>query len=164
MREHGFSLLEMLVVLAIMALMLSIISTGMARTLESARFDRVSEAAMADIRLLRTRAMLDKQPVWLVPFGDENVQTGFQSSRVKRLDLPEGWVSRGEIIAISSAGMCRGGQVSIESAEGRKAFYKLIPPRCEPERVPAFADAAEPNENAESFLDEFLSAEDEINL
>jgi len=58
LKDSGFSLLELLIVLAIMSVMLSIAGTRVISSIESARFARTVDAAIANIRLIRADAML----------------------------------------------------------------------------------------------------------
>ncbi len=135
-REAGFSLLEVMVVLAIMGLMLSVVGARMIGAIESNRFIRTAEAAMADVLLVRSDAMLNSSARSLVTESvteSELDKRGLQTLR--RFDVPEGWLVEGDIIEISASGVCSGGYVSIKNPEGRLAVFRLNPPKCNAERV-----------------------------
>ena len=134
--EAGFSLLEIIVVLAIMALMLSLVGARMVNTIDSNSFIRTSEAAVADVLIVRSDAMLSGEPRSFVTHSvneDEMQARGLQSLR--RFDVPEGWTVEGDVIDISPSGVCTGGYISIKNAQGRKVVFRLSPPKCEPVRV-----------------------------
>ena len=130
---YGFSLLEMLIVLAIMGLILSLISVRMVSSIESSRFSQTASAAMEDIKLVRVRAMLDKTAVRIVP-----TDTVLDAKTVETfpLNLPEGWVVKGDIIAISKTGYCSGGNLTLTNPGNRKIAFSLSAPKCEAVRVP----------------------------
>ena len=134
--EAGFSLLEIMVVLAIMGLMLSLVGARMVNTIESNNFIRTSNAAIADVLLVRSDAMLSGQMRSFVTHSaseDEMEARGLQTLR--RFDVPDNWTVEGEAIDISPSGVCSGGYISMTNPQGRKAVFKLVPPKCEPLRV-----------------------------
>ena len=134
--EAGFSLLEIIVVLAIMALMLSLVGTRMVSSIESNSFIRTSEAAVADILIVRSDAMLSAQPRSFVTHSVSQAEMDTRDLQsLRRFDVPEGWTVEGDIIDISPSGVCTGGYISMRNAQGRKVVFRLSPPKCEPVRV-----------------------------
>ena len=139
-REAGFSLMEILVVLAIMGLMLSVVSVRLVRTIESAYFSKTADAAMADLLLLRADAVLTGQSRILITDTSRLQELNdFQKKTTRRFNLPEGWSANGEQIFISRTGACFGGNIAIADNEGRRAVYTLTPPRCKVVRAGAAA-------------------------
>lgn len=135
-RESGFSLLEIIVVLAIMALMLSLVGTRMINTIESNSFIRTSEAALADMLIVRSDAMLSGEPRAFVTNSVMKAEIDTRDAQsLRRFDVPQDWTVEGSIIDISPSGVCSGGYISIRNPQGRKAVYRLNPPKCGAVRV-----------------------------
>lgn len=135
-REAGFSLLEIIVVLAIMGIMLSVVGARMVGAVESNRFIRTAEASIADVLLIRSDAMLSGAARSLVTESvTEDEVDARELQSLRRFDVPEGWIVEGDVIDISASGVCSGGYISMKNPEGRLAVFRLIAPKCEPERV-----------------------------
>jgi len=133
--EAGFSLLEVLIVLAIMGLILSLVGVRLVNSIDGTRFSKQSEATLADVKLFRAQAMLDKHPLIILTTDNTvDLQTWPQNFH-RRFDIPKGWTVSGEPIKISEGGICYGGAVKISNSNGRSARYILSPPRCELNRV-----------------------------
>lgn len=128
-KTAGFSLLEVLVVLAIMGLILSVVSIRLTRTVESAYFSRTADAAIASLLVLRADAVLKKENRTLIT-DTSRKKDDLEKENIRRLDLPEGWKVSGEAINISRTGTCFGGDIILSDNKGRQAVYKLIPPKC----------------------------------
>jgi len=132
--ETGFSLLEMLIVLTIMALMLSLIGSRSVTAIESTRFAQTADAGIGSLKLLRVEAMLDNRPLLILGSNIADAQT-LPNGRIRQLSLPEGWVVSGDNILISKTGICSGGQITLQGPSNRRATYKMSPPLCNPVRV-----------------------------
>jgi len=132
----GFSLLEVVVVLAIMGLILSIVGQRAVQNIESAYFVNTSESVLADVTFWKIDANVNQQPriIEMTVSAPQN-WTEQEKLNIRTLDLPEGWISEGEPIRISSTGMCFGGQVTLEDQNGRRIAYELTPPHCERRRI-----------------------------
>jgi len=122
--EAGYSLMEMLVVLAIVALILGVAGARMFTILEATRFDQTIKDSVERISTLRARAYLDGQE--LIITNDPAVL----GPRVKRLPLSNGIVMTGEPIRISDIGTCRDGDVYFQSPEGRRRHIRILAPDC----------------------------------
>ena len=134
--EAGFSLLEIIVVLAIMALMLSLVGTRMINSIDSNSFIRTSEAAVADVLIVRSDAMLSGETRSFVTHSvSEADRRARDLQSLRRFDVPEGWTVEGNVIDISPSGVCTGGYISMRNGQGRKIVFRLSPPKCEPVRV-----------------------------
>lgn len=134
--EHGFSILELLIVLAIMALMLSVVGGRMIDNIEGAHFVRTAEAAVADVLIIRADAVMSAQPRTLVTDGASpaDIENRLQST-LRRYDVPADWNVGGDLIEISAGGVCSGGVISLTNPQGRRIVFRLEAPRCQPERL-----------------------------
>lgn len=134
--EQGFSLLELMVVLAIMGIMLSLVGVRLNENIESSRFMRTSEAAMADVLMVRAEAIMSAQPRSLIPHSAQSeTLKDRRAETLRRFDVPRGWRVEGEIIEISPSGVCSGGILAVTNPQGRRMVYRLRAPRCTPERL-----------------------------
>lgn len=136
--ERGFTLLEVLVVLAIFGIILSLAGARMMGSIESARFARLSDAIMAEVLVVRAEAMLSNEPrviaTQTMSRADiESVPTAY----LKRFTLPEGWSVTGAPVHITQSGICQGANLRIMSDKQRIADYLLKPPYCEATRLAA---------------------------
>jgi prepilin-type N-terminal cleavage/methylation domain-containing protein len=123
MKPRGFTLLEMLVVLALIGVMAGIALPNFSRFLES--FSIKNQWAAVE------RELAD------VPYQVFVSGTAFQldsSSAGKRLTtLPEGW--RIEVVSpilYRFSGWCEGGRLAVISAGGERRNYQLAAPACSP--------------------------------
>jgi len=131
----GFSLLELLVVLAIMSIVLSLAGARMFSSLESTRFFRTADAAVADVIRLRAEAMLGNESLTLITDSTPAESAADAPRKHRRLNVPAGWRVSGAPVTISAAGVCGGGQLRLQSPQGRQIDYRLSPPKCTPERL-----------------------------
>lgn len=135
-RNAGFSLLEVVVVLAIMGLILSIVGQRAVQNIESAYFVNTSESILADVTFWKIDANVNQQPR-IIEMSETGPRqwTEQEQLHIRNLDLPEGWISEGDPIRISPTGMCFGGQVILQDGNGRRIAYELTPPHCERRRI-----------------------------
>ncbi len=133
--QAGFSLLEMLIVLAIMGLVLSLVGVRMVSSIEASRFARTADGGIAKIRSIRAEALLDNRAL-LVMTGNISApqRQRFKPDQRRTLELPAGWTVTGSPIAISKTGFCSGGRITLRGPSGRQAHYDLQAPACLPER------------------------------
>jgi len=135
--EAGFSLLEILVVLALMGIMLSVVSVRLVGTAESVYFKKTADDIMANILPLRANAILNDEPRILTLTANSVQRLPLSQRKIARpINLPEGWRVEGDDIFISKTGVCFGGDITLSDNTGRRASYKFVPPACE------FSDAA----------------------
>ena len=133
--QLGFSLLEILVVLAIMSIMMVLVGTRMTSAIEATRFFRTVENAVADVQTIRVQSMLTQYEHILVT--EDQSQPSYkewQDVRLISYDVPSDWKVEGDIIKISKRGFCSGGTISFTNPEGRKASYVVLEPSCAAER------------------------------
>lgn len=130
-KTAGFSLLEMLVVLAIMGLVLSLVGVRLARSVESTRFVRQSEANLDHITKFRAEALLKRKALFVVsPQTPKIVTRNIPKDAIRVLPFEKNWDVDGDIIRITPSGLCLGGKLDITGPAGRKAQYELVPPLC----------------------------------
>ena len=134
--DRGFSLLEILVVLAIMGLLLSVVSVRMFSMIESTQFIRQSEASLADLKRHRADALLGKHGIAVVSNpSDAQTITALPAQYIRVFKHPEGGVIEGAPVFITRGGVCRGGPITFSDGTNRKISYMLQPPNCRPERM-----------------------------
>lgn len=120
--------------LAIMGLVLSLVGARMIGNIESQRFIRTAEAAVADVLIIRADAILNAEPRTLIT---QSRNTGVDERRefTRRFDIPQDWRVEGDNINISASGVCSGGLIAFTNSQGRRIVYRLDPPRCTAQRL-----------------------------
>lgn len=132
-RNAGFSLLEVMVTLAIIGIIVTMATVSLSSSLESARFSSISKAAADQVRTLRARALLRGQNATIIT--NTAAKPSAAIVNVWQLSLPQNWRTEGAAIDITASGMCLGGQITIISPKGRRAMYAFAPPYCLPVRL-----------------------------
>ena len=127
-RIGGFTLLELLVVLAIIGLILSLMPIMLAGRVNDADISGVADRLVADLRSVRGEAVASNVPTSLIV---DRGRDGYvlRPSRQRR-QLPEGFrialaqraERDGEILSFYPDGTSTGGQLQIESADDRYAI------------------------------------------
>lgn len=125
-RARGFSLLEILVAMAIMGLLLAVAAPALGRHLEALSFDREADRVLRDVRALRLRALMERREI---VFDPETPETHLGP-------LPERLRLSGDKIVFLSTGACIGGDLTVEAINGRRRDIALTPPRCAREESP----------------------------
>ncbi len=126
-RSHGFTLVELLVVLVIASLMLALVGTSISRNVSGAEMRQAARKVAAALRYTRTHAILDKsQQVFLVDTEKRSYKAGDRPAET----LPEGMsvqlnTARSELTSETAGGIrffpdggSTGGNVLLE-ANGR---------------------------------------------
>lgn len=131
----GFSLMEVLVTLAIISIVVSLTTASLSNSLRSARFSSQSKAAAAEVRNYRARALLLGQSAIIAT--ETSDPPAITIPNIWHLPLPEGWRTEGKAIALTPSGMCLGGEILMISPQGRRALYTFEAPECRPQRVAA---------------------------
>lgn len=133
--QSGFSLLEVLVVLAIMSVMISVIGVQMVNSVNSTKFAKTSDAAIADLLLLRKDALFSQRDYFVVSSNSDRFVAG-ESDIIYHLEVPRDWLVTGDIIHISRRGVCYGGKLTIKyPAQNRSATYRISEPSCQGNRI-----------------------------
>jgi prepilin-type N-terminal cleavage/methylation domain-containing protein len=118
----GYSLLEVLVVLAILGVTAAIATPNIARMVERRAADSVVQTVSAAMIDLRVRAH-----VWAEPIGSEAIADHIRS------DLPAGWnVEVPEGFAFNSLGYCSGGEIVLVQPNGARRPRQFSEAGCYP--------------------------------
>ena len=105
--NQGFTLVELVFVMVLIALVMGLVATSMSSSISSAEARAASRKLVASLRYTRTRAILDKTEKVLL-FDIEN--RSYQAPGRKQIDLPEGveftvTTARSELTSDSVAGI-----------------------------------------------------------
>jgi len=131
-KERGFSLLEILIVLALLGLVIAIATPRLSVYAQALQFSKKSQGTIYSLKRHRAEAVINKRGRWIV-FGDGSLP--FQTGRdvdVFRFEIPEGWTASGPPIYISEGGHCRESPelVLSDSISQRRAAYEILTPDC----------------------------------
>lgn len=129
--DSGFSLLEVLVVLAIIGTLLTVVSASFSSTIERIQFVKESRLAVAVIQEHRVEASLTKQARLIIT--DETILgrwAEYQDNQVYTFPLNNTVDVAGDAIEISASGMCAGGTITLTSTNELKATFVLKSPEC----------------------------------
>lgn len=132
MRTHGFTLIEILVVMLIMALLASLVAPNVYRSVHSYKLHTQRQTILAQLNEMGYRAYLTGQPII---FNTVQLETPASNEETFRPELPSDWsIETSSPIRFSFTGIClSGGQVTLIDPEGIRQTYTLAPPRCRPE-------------------------------
>lgn len=86
-RARGFTLVEIMVVMVMIALILGLVATSMSRSISSAEARAASRNLVASLRYTRARAIIDKQER---VFQVNTEERSYQAPGRKLVKLPEG--------------------------------------------------------------------------
>lgn len=129
--ETGFSLLELIVVLAIMSILLSLVSVRLFQSIEQANFVKSSRTAISSLQSVRARASLDRNSYLIVTDNSQiRERPGYDEDQIRYFDLPDGIAVYGEPIEILGSGFCKGGRLRFESESGQAVTFDLEAPDC----------------------------------
>ncbi len=123
---RGFTLLELLVVLAILGLATALAGPALLRTVDSWRRQGDIDAVMEQVRALPMHARAEGRAL----FVDEG---GVAAARVP-LRAPEGWsLSVSEAWRVNANGACTPGELLL-ARPGREVPIRVLAPFCQPRR------------------------------
>lgn len=128
MRPRGFTLLEMIVVLAILGLATALVAPSMLRGLDSWRRQAAIDALLDQLRALPGEARARGKPIVI---DDAALQAPAPPLRVEgdwRLRVPTPWQVRAN-------GVCEGGDVVVSNAYGGRTI-RAGTPFCDPQVLP----------------------------
>jgi general secretion pathway protein G len=124
MRKGGFTLLEMIVVLAILGLASALVAPAAVRSIDSWRREAQVDALLDQIRALPGNARAQGELIAI----DDAVLSGEDAPlRIEgdwSLTVPEAW-------SVHANGVCEGGQVVIGNALGTRTI-QVAAPFCDP--------------------------------
>ena len=84
---RGFTLVELMVVMVIIALIMGLVGTSMSRSISSAEARAASRKLVASLRYTRARAIIDKKEQ---VFQVDTDNRSYQAPGRKQINLPEG--------------------------------------------------------------------------
>ena len=84
---RGFTLVELMVVMVIIALVMGLVGTSMSRSISSAEARAASRTLVASLRYTRARAIIDKKEQ---VFQVDTDNRSYQAPGRKQINLPEG--------------------------------------------------------------------------
>ena len=106
-RDRGFTLVELMVVMVIIALIMGLVATSMSRSVSGAEARAASRKLVASLRYTRARAIIDKKEQ---VFQIDTDNRSYQAPGRKQVNLPEGvevtvTTARSEITSEDIAGI-----------------------------------------------------------
>jgi len=128
-RPGGFTLLEMLVVLVVMAGLAAIAGPRLMTMYDSVRAAAERDDVLDQIRSLTTHAWREGRKLEFTGWPVDGEAD--EGDAARHLDLPEGWtVEVAEPIIFRQTGACLGGEITLTFSE-RQYHYELAAPYCE---------------------------------
>ena len=124
MRQHGFTLLEMIVVLAILGLATAMVAPSALRSIDTWRRQAEQDSLLDQIRALPGNARATGRPVVISDEALAAAKPPLQVAADWRLRVPEAW-------RVHANGVCEGGQVEIGNAYGTRMIM-VASPFCDP--------------------------------
>ncbi len=132
--RRGFTLLELLVVLAITSMLAALAGPALIRQWESRRESTERLLLEVELSALALRVQAQGRAFTL----DEAALQKPLGERAQPIDIPAGWqVDIVAPIAFSLLGACAGGEVRARSALGNVYAWQLDAPHCLPRRINA---------------------------
>lgn len=126
-RQHGFTLLELLIVLALMGLLGSLAVPALGRLIDSLRYRSERSSVIAQINTLSYRNFLLAQDYTL---RTENISNTLKDDQ-PALDLPAGWAVRVPTpVHYQFNGYCSGGVVILIAPDHVPESLRLQAPGC----------------------------------
>ena len=124
MRQRGFTLLEMIVVLAILGLATALVAPSAIRGIDSWRRQSELDSLLDQIRALPGNARATGKAIAI---SDDALKAKYAPLRVAAdwaLSVPKAW-------RVNANGVCQGGTVEIGNDHGKR-IIEVTPPFCDP--------------------------------
>ena len=128
MRQRGFTLLEMIVVLAILGLATALVAPAAIRGIDSWRRQSQLDSLLDQIRALPGNARASGRPIVLSAAALKAADAPLRVDGDWTLGVPEPW-------NVAGNGVCAGGEVTIGNAVGSRTIA-VAPPFCDPSLKP----------------------------
>lgn len=128
MRHGGFTLLEMIVVLAILGLAAALVGPSMLKSIDTWRRKAAMDILLDEVRALPGNARGSGKPITI---SDATLASATPPLRVDAewtLRTPKPW-------SVGANGVCQGGDVIIANAYGERTI-SVSPPFCDPSVQP----------------------------
>ncbi len=124
MRTRGFTLLEMVVVLAILGLATALVAPSMLRGIDSWRRQAAMDALFDQIRALPGNARATGREI--------NIETDAMGAVDPPLSIEGDWtLSVEQPWKVHANGICEGGMLAVANAYGSRRI-RVAPPFCDP--------------------------------
>lgn len=121
---RGFTLLEVIVVLAIMGLVAAVATPAVVRGIDSWRRQAQADAVMDQLRGLPARARAAGRPIEVSDASLAGESPPLQVEAGWTLAVPEPW-------SVQANGVCQGGRVELHG-DGRALALQAAAPFCDP--------------------------------
>ena len=125
-RQRGVSLIEILVVLAIIGALVAVTAPSLDRYLDALTFNTKTQSIARDIARLRIKALVERRMLFF-PQADESGAAAYDGLSDP---LPEGWSIEGDPVIFFESGACSGGALSISAPDARTAKLNFSAPHC----------------------------------
>ena len=128
MRREGFTLLEMIVVLAILGLATALIAPSMLRGIDTWRRKAAMDVLLDQVRALPGNARAAGKPIV--------IDTAALASTDSPLRIDGDWtLSNDKPWRVSANGVCESGELKVSNRYGEKTI-RVAAPFCDPDIVP----------------------------
>ncbi len=125
-RQRGVSLIEILVVLAIIGALVAVTAPSLDRYLDALTFNTKTQSIARDIARMRITALIERRMLFF-PQADDRGEAAYEGLSEP---LPEGWAIEGEPVIFFDSGACAGGDLSVTAPGGRAVQIKFEAPHC----------------------------------
>ena len=125
-RQRGITLLEILVVLAIVSALVAVSAPALDRYLNAMTFRTKIDSIGRDVSRMRITALLERRMLFFPQTDERGEPTYLGLSE----PLPEGWEIEGQPIVFFDSGACAGGVLTVTAPNGRTAQLTFDPPHC----------------------------------
>ena len=128
MRHGGFTLLEMIVVLAILGLAAALVGPSMVKSIDTWRRKAAMDVLLDQLRALPGNARGSGKPIIV---SDATLASATPPLRIDAdwtLHAPKPW-------SVGANGVCQGGEVIVGNAHGERTII-VAPPFCDPSVQP----------------------------
>lgn len=132
MKTRGFTLIEILVVMLVMALLAGLVAPNIYRSVHSYQIHSQRQGILAQLGEMSYRAYLTGKALTLDSSSSDTADS--DESRF-HLDIPPNWtLETVQPISFSFTGVClSGGEITLIDPDGSRHLYILAPPKCRPE-------------------------------
>ena len=128
MRQRGFTLLELIVVLAILGLATALVAPSMLRGIDSWQRQAAIDVLLNDLRALPGEARARGTEIVLDAEALQQPEPPLKVAGDWQLQVPEPW-------RVGSNGVCQGGEVIISNSYGSRTI-EVAAPFCDPRVLP----------------------------